>query len=70
MAPGPLLEGRETRLADGMTVIHLVLLQKPAANQQPDATSPISTGATMITPREGRSRRRRARTVDVGSWVM
>ena len=38
MAPGPLLKGREARLADGMTVIHLVLLQQPAANQQPDAT--------------------------------
>ena len=38
MALGPLLEGREARLADGMTVIHLVLLQKPVADQQFDAT--------------------------------
>ena len=70
MALGPLLEGREARLADGMTVVRLVLLQKPVADQQPDAPSPTSTGATMTTPRERRSRRRRARTVDVGSWTM
>ena len=38
MALGPLLESREARLADGMTVIHLVLLQKPVADQQFDAT--------------------------------
>ena len=38
MALGPLLEGREARLTDGMTVIHLVLLQKPVADQQFDAT--------------------------------
>ena len=37
-APGPLLEGRETRLTDGFSVARLVLLQQPAANQQPDAT--------------------------------
>ena len=38
MALGPLLEGREARLADGMTVVRLVLLQKPVADQQFDAT--------------------------------
>ena len=38
MALGPLLEGRETRLTDGFSVARLVLLQQPAANQQPDAT--------------------------------
>ena len=38
MALGPLLEGREARLADGFPVARLVLLQQPAANQQPDAT--------------------------------
>ena len=37
-ALGPLLEGRETRLTDGSSVARLVLLQQPAANQQPDAT--------------------------------
>ena len=37
-APGPLLKGRETRFTNGMTVSRLVLLQQPAANQQPDAT--------------------------------
>ena len=39
MALGPLLEGREARLADGMTVVRLVLLQKPVADQQFDASS-------------------------------
>jgi hypothetical protein len=34
MAPGPLLKGRETRLADRMTVIHLVLLQQPVVEQK------------------------------------
>ena len=38
MAPGPLLEGRETRLTNGMTVAHLVLLQQPVADQQRDTT--------------------------------
>jgi hypothetical protein len=38
MALGPLFKGRETGLANGMTVIRLVLLQQPAANLQPDAT--------------------------------
>ena len=32
--------------------------------------SPTSTGATMATPLARRSRRRLARTVDVGSWTM
>jgi hypothetical protein len=34
MAPGPLLKGRETRLADRMTVINLVLFQQPVADQK------------------------------------
>ena len=38
MALGPLLQRRETRLTDGFSVARLVLLQQPAANQQPDAT--------------------------------
>ena len=38
MALGPLLEGRETRCRDRIPVTRLVLLQQPAANQQPDAT--------------------------------
>ena len=38
MALGPLLEGREARLADGMTVSRLVLLQKPVADQQRNTT--------------------------------
>ena len=38
MALGPLLKGRETRFTNGMTVIHLMLLQKPVADQQFDAT--------------------------------
>jgi hypothetical protein len=33
-----LLQRRETRLTDGFSVARLVLLQQPAANQQPDAT--------------------------------
>jgi tetratricopeptide (TPR) repeat protein len=33
MALGPLLEGRETRFPDGMTVARLVLLQQPVADQ-------------------------------------
>ena len=37
-AHGPLLEGRETRYRDRIPVTRLVLLQQPAANQQPDAT--------------------------------
>ena len=37
-APGPLLQRRETRRADRFSVARLVLLQQPAANQQPDAT--------------------------------
>ncbi len=37
-APGPLLKGLETRFTDGFSVARLVLLQQPAANQQPDAT--------------------------------
>jgi len=38
MALGPLLQRREARLTDGCSVSRLVLLQQPAANQQPDAT--------------------------------
>ena len=38
MAPGPLLKGRETRLADRMTVINLVLFKQPAVDQKLDAT--------------------------------
>ena len=38
MALGPLLQRRETRLTDRMTVVRLVLLQKPVADQQFDAT--------------------------------
>ena len=38
MAPGPLLQRRETRLTDRMTVARLVLLQKPVADQQRDTT--------------------------------
>ena len=38
MALGPLLKGRETGLANGMTVVRLVLLQQPVADQQLDAT--------------------------------
>ena len=38
MAPGPLLKGRETRFANGMTVARLVLFQQPVADQQLDAT--------------------------------
>jgi hypothetical protein len=38
MAPGPLLKGRETRLADGMTVINLVLFEQPVVDQKLDAT--------------------------------
>jgi len=33
-----LLEGRETRCRDRFSVTRLMLLQQPAANQQPDAT--------------------------------
>jgi len=36
MALGPLLKGRETGLANGMTVAHLVLLQQPFADEQLD----------------------------------
>ena len=39
-APGPLLEGRETRCRERIPVTRLVLLQQPAADQQLDATSP------------------------------
>ena len=38
MAPGPLLEGRETRLTNGIPVTRLVLLQQPVADQQRDVT--------------------------------
>ena len=38
MAHGPLLESRETCCPDRIPVTRLVLLQQPAANQQPDAT--------------------------------
>jgi hypothetical protein len=34
MAPGPLLKGRETGLADRMTVINLVLFEQPVADQK------------------------------------
>ena len=37
MALGPLFKGRETRLTDGMTVIHLVLFQQPVADQKLNA---------------------------------
>ena len=37
-APGPLLEGRETRCPNRIPVTRLVLPEQPAANQQPDAT--------------------------------
>ena len=37
-APGPLLEGRETRCRDRIPVTRLVLPEQPAANQQSDAT--------------------------------
>ena len=38
MAPGPLLKGRETRLADRMTVIYLVLFEQPVVDQKLYAT--------------------------------
>ncbi|MFP6758278.1 MAG: hypothetical protein VCC99_08690 [Alphaproteobacteria bacterium] len=38
MALGPLLEGRETRCPDRISVVRLVLLQQPVADQQRDAT--------------------------------
>ncbi len=38
MAPGPLLEGRETGFTNSMTVVRLVLLQQPVADQQRDTT--------------------------------
>ena len=37
-APGPLLQRLETGYRDRIPVTRLVLLQQPAANQQPDAT--------------------------------
>jgi hypothetical protein len=37
MAPGPLLKGCETRLADRMTVIHQVLFEQPVVDQKLDA---------------------------------
>jgi hypothetical protein len=37
MAPGPLLKGRETGLADRMTVIYLVLFEQPVVDQKLDA---------------------------------
>ena len=36
--PSALLEGRETRFTDRMTVIRLMLFQKPVADQQRNAT--------------------------------
>ena len=44
MAPGPLLKGRETRLADRMTVINLVLFQQPVVDQKLYATHPNLDG--------------------------
>ena len=38
MAPGPLLEGRETRSPDGIPVTRLVLFQQPVPDQKLDAT--------------------------------
>jgi hypothetical protein len=38
MAPGPLLKGRETGLADRMTVIYLVLFEQPVVDQKLYAT--------------------------------
>ena len=38
MALGPLLERRETRYSDRISVARLVLLEQPVADQQLDAT--------------------------------
>ena len=39
-APGPLLEGRETRCRDGFPVTRLVLFEQAAAHQKRDAATP------------------------------
>ena len=36
-APGPLLQGRETRCPDRFPVTHFMLLKQPVADQQLDA---------------------------------
>ena len=38
MAPGPLLEGRETGLADGIPVTRLVRFEQPVSDQKLDTT--------------------------------
>ena len=37
MAPGPLLQRRETRLTDGFSVTRLVLFEQAVAHQKPKA---------------------------------
>jgi hypothetical protein len=44
MAPGPLLKGRETGLADRMTIINLVLFKQPVVDQKLYAAHPNLDG--------------------------